>query len=424
MVNKTGRVTRGRKKTLEREEATSDVRDPLEELEQIMEDNPMSPVASASGPWGNDYSNSPSVERLKMERACNKEIVETHIKRLEEATSSETPKIYLIKTLIENIEEYRTQITDASGQIQHTLNELAFSKDKKEFGEWNITIGTVVNEAKNLLKDHTKKDEALNTTPPIVPQKSNHKIPRLQLPRFGGNKMEYHGFIKSFRRAVEHEGCSKLDCLQHLKNSLDGRPLRDIITFGSDEKDYDSALQLLDTNYGDENMVIREILKALFQLQPPTYTHDSLALFRTEVLTHLRSLENFDLFPENCASCNQVLGFVLKDKFPEELRKETSRKHAEERPKDRYNKQMALESLNVTIDTLSDRTTTGSLVQPPTPSVRPKEKAAMPKSTIAAVMEQPQPHQQSRQISYQNNEPSRKKKNNNFYQQRTQFAPY
>jgi len=149
MVNKTGRVTRGRKKTLEREEMTSDVRDTLEELEQIMEDNPMSPVASASGLWDDNYSNSPSVERLKMERACNKEIVETHIKRLEEATTSETPKIYLIKTLIENIEEYRTQITDASGQIQHTLNELAFSKDKKEFGEWNITIGTVVNEAKN-----------------------------------------------------------------------------------------------------------------------------------------------------------------------------------------------------------------------------------------------------------------------------------
>jgi len=235
--------------------------------------------------------------------------------------------------------------------------------------------------------------------------------------------MEYHGFIKSFRRAVEHEGCSKLDCLQHLKNSLDGRPLRDIITFGNDEKDYDSALQLLETNYGDENMVIREILKALFELRPPKYTHDSLAMFRTKVLTHLRSLENFDLFPENCASCNQVLGFVLKDKFPEELRKETSRKHAEERPKDRYNKQMALDSLNVTIDTLSDRTTTGSLVQPPTPSVRPKEKAAVTKSTVAAVIEQPQAPQQSQQ-TYQSNGPSRKKRNNNFYQQRTQFAPY
>src|SRR5277367_2972296 len=278
MVNKTGRVTRGRKKTLEREEATSDVRDTLEELEQIMEDNPQSPVASASGLWDDNYSNSPSVERLKMERACNKEIVETYIKRLEEATTSESPKIYLIQTLIENIEEYRRQITEASFQIQQTLNEPAFSKDKKEFGEWNITIGTVVNEAKNLLKDNAKKDEALTTTPPIVPQKSNHKIPRLQLPRFGGNKMEYHGFIKSFRRAVENEDCSKLDCLQHLKNSLDGQPLRDIITFGNDEKDYDNALQLLSTNYGDENMVIRTILKALFELRPPKYTHNSLAL--------------------------------------------------------------------------------------------------------------------------------------------------
>ena len=96
---------------------------------------------------------------------------------------------------------------------------------------------------------------------------SNHKLPQLQLPTFGGKYSEYKNFITSFNQVIDREfGLSNIEKFNHLLNCLQGQALETVKAFQITNENYPKALERLKNRYDNNTLIFMENVTSLFEL--------------------------------------------------------------------------------------------------------------------------------------------------------------
>lgn len=147
----------------------------------------------------------------------------------------------------------------------------------------------------------------------------SHYLPKLSLPTFSGNVLEWQSFWDSYDAAV-HSNPHLLDVqkFNYLKAQLEGDAARAISGFTLTNANYLKALDLLRERFGRTNKIVQAYMKSLLQIPAPSCTISSLRQFYDHLETFVRGLESLEKYQE---SYGELLVPVIIGKLPIEIRK-------------------------------------------------------------------------------------------------------
>ena len=104
-----------------------------------------------------------------------------------------------------------------------------------------------------------------------------HKLPKLSLPIFTGNILEWQTFWDSFESSVHHnDSLSDIQMFSYLRSLLQGDAARVIEGFPLTHTNYIQAVELLKERFGQEHQIVYAYMQGLLELPRPTFTIEDL----------------------------------------------------------------------------------------------------------------------------------------------------
>ena len=120
------------------------------------------------------------------------------------------------------------------------------------------------------------------------------RLPRLDLPTFSGNALEWQPFWDCFDAAVHsNTTISGIQKLNYLRSLLRGEAAQVVAGFSLTNDHYEPSLALLKERYGDQGKFVAAHMQAFIDFPKPLNTLNGLQLFYDEVERHVRSLSTW-----------------------------------------------------------------------------------------------------------------------------------
>ena len=140
--------------------------------------------------------------------------------------------------------------------------------------------------------------DSLNTNSSFNVKKVRAKLPKLELKKFSGHPIDWPEFWDGFQTAVhENEELSNVDKFSYLRHYLEEPAKKVISGFSLTEKNYATALKLLEQRYAKPTIIKRAHINELLNASP-VYNERNIGRLR-ELLdfieTHYRGSENVGL---------------------------------------------------------------------------------------------------------------------------------
>ena len=155
--------------------------------------------------------------------------------------------------------------------------------------------------------------------------KTSCKVPKLTLKSYSGNPAEFVPFWDSFSASIDKNSTlSDVDKMTHLKTLCVGEAALCISGFSISAANYNSAVELLKSRFGDPRIIINHHMDSLVNLQPVKTENDikSLRFLYDKVMSHIRALEALKV---ETSIYSQLLVSVLTKKIPQVLMIEMSK---------------------------------------------------------------------------------------------------
>ena len=157
----------------------------------------------------------------------------------------------------------------------------------------------------------------------VSSQSLNSRLPKLILPVFSGDPLNWQTFWDSFNTAVHIN--PTLGCIQkfnYLKAQLQGDAARAIAGLPLTERNYQHSIELLKERFGQPHKLINAHMQALLDMANPNTSLTSLRLFYDTIATHTRALGSLGKSKE---VYGDLLVSVILKKLPIEVRRNLAR---------------------------------------------------------------------------------------------------
>lgn len=201
-----------------------------------------------------------------------------------------------------------------------------------EEGELETDITGADGYKENVFRALTQIDKAMRQPaadpPPVAtppPVSGKVKLPKITLPRFGGNLLKWSAFWDSYESAVHtNRGLSDVDKFNYLRSLLERTAYDAIAGLTLSAANYAEAVDILKKRFGDKQLIVSKYMEALLAIEPVTSDGNLRGLRRLydEVESHMRSLKALGVKPD---SYGAMLAPVLLNKLPPDVRLIVSR---------------------------------------------------------------------------------------------------
>ncbi|KAG1661279.1 hypothetical protein GQR58_021515 [Nymphon striatum] len=152
---------------------------------------------------------------------------------------------------------------------------------------------------------------------------SKIRLPKLDIPRFDGNIMEFTNFWQQFEACVEDQDYPVISKFNYLISLLRGEAKRVLEGLPVTEENYQEAKNIIKKRYGRKELIIFSHVQSLLGLEVPTCNRvKQLSQFRDMLVAHVRALSAHDIKSENF---RVILTPIILSRIPEEMRLEWSR---------------------------------------------------------------------------------------------------
>ena len=126
---------------------------------------------------------------------------------------------------------------------------------------------------------------------PNLPGYDGHRLPKLTLPTFSGDTLQWLSFWDSFSSAVHsNRSLSDVQKFNYLRAQLQGSALSCISGLSITALNYSKAVDLLKSRFGQPHKVISAHMSSLMNLAHPRATASSLRTFYDTIQCHVRGL--------------------------------------------------------------------------------------------------------------------------------------
>ncbi|XP_052245580.1 uncharacterized protein LOC127854555 [Dreissena polymorpha] len=297
-----------------------------------------------------------TIEKLQGQRLGLKNIIDRFVSKIEE-TSDEDDDIQF-QALIEKLEEKVAcllvhndkilSLTDADAAPDEMVEaeeytfdvEVKLRRYKQRLQRPNIGItdaadllshasGSGSQQASaplppnNQRRVNTNSSNNSGQSAPEISISSTHKLPKLILPRFDGDILQWQSFWDSFESSIHcNVNLTDVQKFNYLKAQLEGTAAMTIEGFALTNANYTRAVELLRERYGQHCKIVHANMQALLKLPSPTSTVASLRGFYDRMETYIRGLESLGQHQDMYGS---LLVPVVLEKLPMDIRKNLAR---------------------------------------------------------------------------------------------------
>ena len=254
--------------------------------------------------------------RIKSIRAGNRAAVTKFFKKLEELNLE--LDIEVAGPIIDAIEKKQNVILKLDEQILEKTPEEEIEHEISEADEYNLELETNLRRVKKLIKtssetcnEHTPV--SYHTTTEFVPTVSqtssissqNHRLPKLSLPTFAGDILEWPYFWDSFETTIHNNHTlTDVQKFSYLQSLLESEAMNVINGLNLSSANYHKAIDLLINRYGQKHKIVNAYMKALLDLPAPLETLESLRNFSDKSEAYIRGLESL-------GQCQDMYGSLL-----------------------------------------------------------------------------------------------------------------
>ena len=151
------------------------------------------------------------------------------------------------------------------------------------------------------------------------------RLPKLTLPTFNGDPLQWETFWDSFDAAVNsNTGLSNVQKFTYLRAQVHGEAARVIAGFPLTNSNYTHSIALLRERFGQTYKLVNAHMEALLNLGKPANTLSSLQVFHDSIEQHMRALSALG---RSSDSYGPLLTSSILSKLPTEVKKHMAREH-------------------------------------------------------------------------------------------------
>ena len=182
---------------------------------------------------------------------------------------------------------------EKSCHIQHAAEMNVIQQQMSELIQINKDTR---NQTQSLLSAHSLTLQHQSQSQPsaqgtITTHSAKVNLPKLQIPKFSGDVMQWTEFFDIFKSSVHnHQGLSDVQKFTYLRDQLGGSAQDTISGLQLTGSNYSTAMSLLISRFGDKQIIINAHHVALMDLQSASPKSKSLRTLYDSMKIHLRSL--------------------------------------------------------------------------------------------------------------------------------------
>jgi len=236
------------------------------------------------------------------------------------ALETETPDRLVILDALKKLENKICSLEEKQREVEDLLEE-----DK---------IDGCIQDAVTFLEDSDKVRlranrvlEKLQSSEEIHTERSKveAKLPKLSLPKFDGDFLNWSSFWDQFKAIVDKSSLPDVTKFTYLQSLLEGEPKEVILGLSLTESNYKIACELLEDRFGRKEVVIARHIQELLSLVTGTRSTTEVSALRVlqdRLQIHVRSLDSLGITMDKYGI---LLTPVVVSCLPEELKIEWSR---------------------------------------------------------------------------------------------------
>ena len=155
-------------------------------------------------------------------------------------------------------------------------------------------------------------------------------MPELKCSSFSGegsSNLEFHAFITQFNSVIGQRKLTNVAKLTYLKSYLKGYASKLIQHLQLSDSNYETALELLNSEFLNEHAIINDLYSKLLNLKPkydPTLLETK--VFINEVRCIVGDLRNYSIDLMDELSANSLISHIIFNKLPQNFKLELVRK--------------------------------------------------------------------------------------------------
>ncbi|XP_071177507.1 uncharacterized protein [Mytilus edulis] len=300
--------------------------------------------------------------KLKSIRAGHRSAVSRILRRFEERSETEEkPEEDELETILDTLKEKQDILKDLDKNILDSVQEEDIEQEILDTDEYKFNLETKIRKIRKFIQAQTSnlnaaarsfsphnetlqpihnvgpvyniRDDSQNTGLNFTSLRSNssvnssnfHKLPKLNLPTFDGNVLEWQSFWDSFDSAIHNNNTlTDVQRFNYLKSLLEGEASYTIAGFALTHTNYNKAIELIHERFGQKHKIIQSYMQALLDIPAPKNTLSQLRSYYDRTETYIRGLESLGQAQDSYGS---LLIPVILNKMPGEIRKNLTREH-------------------------------------------------------------------------------------------------
>ena len=256
--------------------------------------------------------------RLKKTRTAYRGVLTKTLNCLKNELSSTPRDKEKILAVADRVQATEAKIDELQKQLEECIPEDELEGCIEEYCEWKDEIKFMLDKVHNSNNcNKTAKDTGTG-------ERNNIRLPKLDLPAFSGDFLEWQMFHDSFLSSVHNRNdIADIDKFNYLRSQLRGKALDLIRGFSLSSENYKLAYNLLCERFGKKSLIIRAHIQKLLNLQ---YVQGgnirSLTEFINSVEINVRSLSSLGISSESY-SCFLVQ--IVLQRLPPQMNTEFAR---------------------------------------------------------------------------------------------------
>ncbi|XP_043210614.1 uncharacterized protein LOC122375344 isoform X4 [Amphibalanus amphitrite] len=269
------------------------------------------------------------LEKLKRRKISAQGWLTRTVVKLEQSLSLKEVKVIDLESLLCDFDKRLSDFDVAEELLEQELPEDGIMEAIEAAGEIRDRAVDVRNKAQQTLgvlkvKDGADDSASCASASQLGSADPSVKLPKLQLPKFSGNVLEWPQFWDAFSVTVDASDLPEVTKLTYLRSLLTGEAAKSVEGLALSKVNYKTTCEILKDRFGRKEQIIYNHIQALLQSSCDKKS-EGLKSFQDELLVHVRSLENLDITGERYGV---VLTPIIVSRLPEVIRMEWARKSA------------------------------------------------------------------------------------------------
>ncbi|XP_071150303.1 uncharacterized protein [Mytilus edulis] len=259
------------------------------------------------------------IQKQKLLNNLNEQILNlTEAEDIEDEILDSDEYCINLETKIRHIRNFIQDTHTTSQSRQSETSSQILNVEHQPFVTANLTENSCTKPFQNPFSQ-ASNTVSTNINPYTSASSQNHYLPKLTLPIFTGNILEWQTFWDSYECAIHlNPSLTDVQKFNYLKAHLQNEALRTIAGFALTNANYADAIILLKERFGQTHKITQAYIQALLEIPSPRNHLTSLRQFYDQMETYVRGLESLG---QSQDSYGTLLVPIILKKLPGEIKK-------------------------------------------------------------------------------------------------------